>query len=61
MIYKLHLIPLSFFLNISTQFDKLLLWNQYKYTAGHIIIVPAGNGQAGRAPDSEPQRHEFES
>ena len=25
---------------------------QNKYTARHIISVPAGNGQAGRAPDS---------
>ena len=24
-----------------------------------LISVPAGNGQAGRAPDSAPQRHEF--
>ena len=26
-----------------------------------IISVPAGNGQAGNAPDSEPQRQQFES
>ena len=30
-------------------------------TARHIIMAPAGDGQAGKAPDSEPQRHEFES
>ena len=35
------------------------IWERYKvsavqnkYTARHIISVPAGNGQAGKAPDS---------